>query len=242
MTGQHDITLGGQRVPVQVSFDRFRTLRLTILPEGIVRVRAPRRTSLKHIQAYLESKAAWILRHIERFRARSEEAPPLRFVSGERHAYLGGAYLLQASQGERDAVRLVDGVFEVTTLFPPRPDRVRALMEAWYLEHARELFARLIRELRPRFDELGVARPKRLTLRTMTSRWGTCSRSGTITLNRDLIKMPLECVEYVVAHELCHLRHLGHDAAFYGLLAAIMPDWKKRRLRLRKLALAGLCP
>ena len=89
------------------------------------------------------------------------------------------------------------------------------------------------RELVPVVAAHGVPRPAQLKIRAMTSRWGTCSRSGSITLNRHLMRAPLTCVEYVVAHELCHLVHHGHDARFYGLLAAIMPDWKARRLRLR---------
>jgi predicted metal-dependent hydrolase len=71
----------------------------------------------------------------------------------------------------------------------------------------------------------------------MTSRWGTCSRAGAVTLNRHLVRAPLACVEYVVAHELCHLRHHSHDARFYGLLQTLMPDWKERKQRLRGVAI-----
>jgi len=79
-----------------------------------------------------------------------------------------------------------------------------------------------------------VPRPKLLKVRAMTTRWGTCSRAGVITLNRRLVEAPLSCVEYVAAHELCHLRHHGHDARFYGLLVLVLPDWKARRDALRR--------
>lgn len=225
----------GQRILVQVRFDRFRTLRLSVRPEGTVRVRAPFRTSGTQIRAHVESKAAWIVRHLERFRALREAMPqPNAYLSGETHAYLGRNYVLEVSQGERNAVLFSDERCVVTTRFPPRPEQVRALLDAWYLRQARELFHRLIREQQPRFDALGVPRPARLTIRAMTSRWGTCSCSRTITLNRHLVRAPLECVEYVVVHELCHLRHHGHDKRFYGLLASLMPDWKERRARLAR--------
>jgi predicted metal-dependent hydrolase len=230
-----EIAHAGRRILVQVQYDRFRTLRLSVRPEGTVLVRAPRRISQARIRAHVESKAAWILQHLERFRALREAMPqPHAYLSGETHAYLGRGYTLEARQAERNAVRLEEGCLVVTTIFPPSPEKVRKLLDAWYLEQARELFHRLIREQLPRLDALDVPRPARLTIRAMTSRWGTCSSSRTITLNRHLVRAPLECVEYVVVHELCHLRHHGHDARFYGLLATILPDWKARRKRLRE--------
>jgi predicted metal-dependent hydrolase len=230
-----EIAHGDQRILVQIRYDRFRTLRLSVRPEGTVIVRTPRRTSQAQIRSHVESKAAWILQHLERFRALREALPqPHAYLSGETHAYLGRGYILEARQAERNAVRLAEDCLVVTTVFPPSPAKVQKLLDAWYLEQARELFLRLIRELLPRLDALGVPRPARMKIRAMTTRWGTCSRSGTITLNRHLMRAPLPCVEYVVAHELCHLQHHGHDARFYGLLATIMPDWKARRKRLRE--------
>lgn len=229
-----EITHEDMRILVQVRYDRFRTLRLSVRPEGTVLVRAPRRISQARIRAHVESKAGWIMRHLERFRALREAAPqPLAYLSGETHTYLGRGYVLEARQAERNAVRLEEDSLVVTTVFPPSPDKVKKLLDAWYLKQARELFLRLLRQMQPMVGAHDVPRPAVLKIRAMTTRWGTCSRSGTITLNRHLMRAPLECVEYVVVHELCHLRHHGHDARFYGLLEAIMPDWKARRKRLR---------
>ncbi|MHC1701025.1 MAG: M48 family metallopeptidase [Humidesulfovibrio sp.] len=229
-----EITHKDQRILVQVSYDRFRTLRLSVRPEGTVLVRAPRRVSQAGIREHVEGKAAWIIRHLERFRILRETAPqPLAYLSGETHTYLGRKYVLEARQAERNAVRLEEDSLVVTTVFPPSPDKVKKLLDAWSLTQARELFLRLLRQLQPVVGALGVPRPAALKIRAMTTRWGTCSRSGTITLNRHLMRAPLPCVEYVVAHELCHLRHHGHDARFYTLLEAVMPDWKTRRKRLR---------
>jgi predicted metal-dependent hydrolase len=224
-----------QRILVQVKYDRFRTLRLSVRPEGTVLVRAPSRTSQAQIRSHVESKAAWILQHLERFRALREALPqPHAYLSGETHNYLGRSYTLEARQAERNAVRLEEDCLVVTTILPPSPDKVRKLLDAWYLAQARELFLRVLREMQPAVSAHGVPRPASLKIRAMTTRWGTCSRAGSITLNRHLMRAPLECLEYVVVHELCHLRHHGHDARFYGLLAAIMPDWKARRKRLRE--------
>lgn len=232
-----EIICNAQRVPVELSFDSFRTLRLSVRPDGSVRLRAPKRTSRTHILASLHERTPWICRHLERFRALRQAAPPQGYVSGEAHDFLGRAYPLLVRQGRPVGVRLGENALEITTGTPPTPEKVRRLLDAWYLEQAREIFTQTIRRLLPSFDAAGVPRPTKLNVRAMTSRWGTCSRAGAVTLNRHLVRAPLACVEYVVAHELCHLRHHSHDARFYGLLQTLMPDWKERKQRLRGVAI-----
>jgi len=231
-----EIIADGERIPVELCFDRFRSLRISVRPEGVVRVRAPQGSSLVYVQEHVQAKAEWIARHLERFRSRTP-VRCLAYVDGEVHAFLGREYRLDLKSGCRTGprgVRLVDDRLEIASSTPLEPERVRKLLDAWYLKQAREVFTLAIRELLPRFDALGVPRPTQLKVRAMTSRWGTCSRAGVITLNRHLVKASPPCVEFVVAHELCHRRHHGHDARFYGLLASIMPDWKERRARLRR--------
>ena len=128
---------------------------------------------------------------------------------------------------------LEEGALVVSTRTHPAPGQARRLLDAWYRAQAWELFPRLLRELLPAVQALGPAKPTQLKLRSMKSRWGSCSRAGVISLNTQLIKAPQECIEYVVAHELCHLLRHAHDKRYYALLEAVMPDWRRRRERLR---------
>jgi hypothetical protein len=105
-------------------------------------------------------------------------------------------------------------------------DRVKALLHRWYLDHARKIFMDVLDELVPRFK--GYQQP-RLIVRAMQSRWGSLSQAGTMTLNANLVRAPRACIEYVVAHELCHLKHRDHNASFFRLLGQVMPDWEKRK-------------
>jgi hypothetical protein len=227
-----ELNLGGEAVPVELGFDRFRTMRISIRREGLVRVRAPKGMSLELIHERLAAKSGWILKHLEAFRIRREAAPSLRHVDGETHPHLGKGCTLQVRRGERNAVRLEGSALLVTTRLEPRPEAVRKLLDAWRAEQARELFTKVVRELLPQLDAHGAPRPERLRVRAMKSRWGSCSRARTICLNLHLIKVPLVCIEYVAAHELCHLLHHGHDRRFYALLAAVMPDWRERKTLL----------
>lgn len=230
-----ELDLDGECAPVELSFDGFRSLRISIRPEGLVRVRAPRGTPRAFILERLEAKAAWMRKHLEAFRQRKQAAPPQRFEDGAGLLHLGGVLTLALAREARNSVRLEGGRLVVATRQEPTPEAVRRLVEGWRTGQARELFARVIRELLPRLDALGAPRPRALTIRAMKTRWGSCSRQRRITLNLHLIKAPRSCIEYVAAHELCHLLRHAHDARFYALLAAVMPDWKERRALLASL-------
>jgi predicted metal-dependent hydrolase len=110
--------------------------------------------------------------------------------------------------------------------------RVQGLLGVWYREHARMVFARRLECCHTAAAGLlGINRPG-FQLRRMSRRWGSCTRAGNVLLNPDLVKAPLACIDYVVMHELCHLKVLNHGPEFYRLLGRCMPDWERRKGRL----------
>ena len=80
----------------------------------------------------------------------------------------------------------------------------------------------------------GILTAPELRLRSMRRRWGSCSRQGRVTLNVELVKLPLTLIDYVIAHELCHLFEFNHGKKFYQLLEHVMPDWKQREVMLKQ--------
>ncbi len=108
--------------------------------------------------------------------------------------------------------------------------RVKGLLDTWYLEKARIKFHERL-EVWRHFAETSRIMP-RLQIKRMSKRWGSLSKQGTLTLNADLIRAPMECIDYVIVHELCHLKHSNHGAEFYRLLESFLPGWEKRKHRL----------
>ena len=104
-------------------------------------------------------------------------------------------------------------------------------MEAWYRRRAFVYFTNLLDDCWNDFSKIGYAKPH-LKIRQLKTRWGSLSTRGCLTLNLDLIKTPRECIEYVIMHELCHLKHHNHGNEFYKLLARVMPDWLDRKHKL----------
>ena len=105
------------------------------------------------------------------------------------------------------------------------------LMWSWYTQRAHEKYAESFERCWPNFERQGLPRPQ-LKIRRMKTRWGSLSQRGTLTLNVSLIQAPRDCIDYVITHELCHLKHHDHSPAFYRLLEKVMPDWEKRKHKL----------
>ena len=174
-------------------------------------------------------RAPWISKQLTNFQRYSPRTPARQFLSGETHLYLGRQYRLKVIEGEPTSVKMNRGHLMMSMPGTSDPDRVKALLHRWYLDHARQVFSDVLDEWLLRFK--GHQRP-RLIVRAMQSRWGSLSQAGTMTLNANLVRAPRACIEYVVAHEICHLKHRDHDASFFRLLGQVMPDWEKRKQRL----------
>ncbi len=110
------------------------------------------------------------------------------------------------------------------------------MLQDWYLRHAISLFGSRLKYWTSECRPLVTAEIPAMTVRKMTRRWGSCSKRGTITLNLDLVKVPLTFIDYVIVHELCQLKIHNHSPAFYSLLTRAMPDWRERKGRLESFA------
>ena len=227
---RQEIVFGTETIGYEIRFlPTRRTLGIEVHPDLSVIVRAPVDCDLETIQARVGKRVSWISKQLTNFQRYSPRTPARQYVSGETHLYLGRQYRLNVVVGEPASVKMTRGHLVLTLPGKTEPDRVKALLHRWYLDHARQVFIDVLDEFLPRFK--GHQRP-RLIVRAMQSRWGSLSQAGTMTLNGNLVRAPRACIEYVVAHELCHLEHRDHDASFFRLLGQVMPDWGKRKQRL----------
>lgn len=202
-------------------------LRIAVTPDLKVKITAPLRASESFINEAVREKTPWIIRTINRFGKCRVLPVPENYASGERLAYLGTEYVLKVINGKRSPTRL-DGDFLVVQLPDPDQKSVKRAVDKWFRIQAEMTFSACMNSGYAVVSQFGVQKPV-LKIRRMKSRWGTCSRSGEITLNLMLIHLPVICIEYIIMHELCHLRHLNHSKAFYSFLQCCMPDWKDRK-------------
>jgi len=229
-----------QGVTVSYRFERSRrkSIGFTVGPEGLV-VRAPGWVPLREVDAAVSEKAVWILAKLQQMRERARLPAPAapEWVHGADLPYLGGTVRLcvvgrgaRLAPGEL-AADLPEGVTPLPLSLPPGASatQVREAAEAWFKKMARALFEERLQHFAP---QLGVQH-RRLSLSGARTRWGSARTDGHIRLNWRLIHLPLAQIDYVVVHELAHLRVMDHSPRFWDTVGTVMPDYRERRRQLR---------
>jgi predicted metal-dependent hydrolase len=233
----HTILYGATAIAYTLRRSRRKTLGIRIRPDASVQVTAPLGAAQGTIEEVLRRKAPWIVRKQGEVRARQEAAPALRYVSGETHFYLGRPYVLAITHGPKVRVGLGGASLCVQAPDPHNAAAVAAAIERWQKQAAARVFADVMAAAAARVQPLGIVAPPALRMRRMKTRWGSCTAKGVITLNLRLIQVDVALIEYVVVHELCHLREHNHSPAYYRLLDQALPEWRARKRQLNGLRL-----
>jgi hypothetical protein len=231
---RNSIQYGEHTIEFDVIRRKRATLEIAVEPDGAIVITAPLNASLDKITQKVRRRAAWIRRQQSFFAQFVPRTPPRTYVAGETHLYLGRQYRLKIVLDTSRAVKLLRGAIVVQSDQPNQRAVTRDLLNRWYHDRARVKFAERIEINLARFPEAESFRPHGLTVRQLRQRWGSMSPSGGLVLNRRLIEAPVDAIDYVITHELCHIAEPHHSSAFYQLLDRILPDWKKRKERLER--------
>ncbi len=197
--------------------ERRRSLLLTLDEGGKALVRAPLALPKTEIDRFVRSRARWLAKR----QARLAQRPAHSYLDGEPFPFSGRTLCLRREAGAR-RVRL-----EGDALVVPEGDAAatRALLTSWYKAQAKALFKERLAALSA---QTGIT-PETLRLSDAKTRWGSCGAKGGVNLNWRLALAPPEILDYVIVHELCHLRERNHSAAFWALVTRFCPEWKERR-------------
>lgn len=222
------VRLGGNVVPYRFRRARRRTIGIAVDAHGL-HAAAPRWASLAEVESFIREKETWVLRKLAE--ARASRRPPFVWRDGARIPYLGGEIAVHAAPpgtaaglaGARLALAIAGGL-SVTALREATLEWLRATA----LAHLRGRAASL-------GDEIGVA-PTRVSLSDARTQWGSCSADGRVRLSWRLIHVRPALIDYVVVHELAHLRHMNHSARFWRVVEAVCPGYRAARRELRDLS------
>ena len=234
--------IGDQLVAYEFQRAARRTIGLSVGPQGLS-VRAPHWTPLAEVDALLRRKSDWVLAKLRQLEQASRLAPaPTDWRHGAVLPCLGQALRLELDPAAEPvpqpgglAATLADGRLRLRLAPDAAPERVQAQARAWLMEAAQQVFLERLEHFAP---QLGV-RYRSLRLSNAATRWGSASLDGSLRLNWRLVHLELELIDYVVVHELSHLREMNHGPAFWRVVASVMPDYESRRQRLRRVRLAS---
>ena len=220
-------------IEFKVVYSGRRSIGISVLPDSSVIVRVPYLTSFKAITRIVTDKYGWIIKHRDNYRKLDNSSLNRSYTSGELHLFRGNRSILQIEKSVMPYVRFNDNTIELGTLKTDDSDVIKRLLYKGYKDEALILFPELLQKV-VREHQNQMFKPAGLIIRTMKRRWGSCSNKGVITLSTELIKLSDLYIEYVIAHELCHLKHHNHGAHYYKLLSEVFPEWKTVRRELRK--------
>jgi predicted metal-dependent hydrolase len=219
-------------IEYKVIFSRRRTLGISIKPDASVIVRVPLRTPEKTIRRLVQEKSTWIIKHRDYYRNHSITKSSIRYSDGEKHLFRGSHSELKIRRSPVSYCLFKNDTIELGMAKTIDSDSVKAMLYKGYKSEAASVFPGILNLVLQKHDKHNF-KPAGLKIRTMKRRWGSCSSRGLITLNTELIRLPDLYTEYVITHELCHLRHHNHGPHFYELLSELFPDWKRVRKELR---------
>ena len=226
-----NVAWGGRELPYTIrrSARRKKTVAVTVDSAGSVLVVAPERFATTRLDAIVVRKAAWIAQRLRRLQAHGPA--PREFVSGESVLYLGRHYRLKVHPNETGPARLRSGWLHVPApAVAQHAASVRAALVSWFRRHAAQRLPERVDAWQAR---TGVP-PSRVIVADQRKRWGSCDHLGTIRLNWRIVQAPMRLVDYVVVHELVHMRHRGHGRDYWQAVGRVMPDYERRREELRR--------
>lgn len=215
--------VGGIRYELRRSAAR-RTFCVQVFADGRVRASVPLKTPLPLVEAFVASRADWIARKQAHFAARRA---PMALGDGTSLNLLGMPLVLRLTR-----TRTIARVAQELRVPFAEGEALPRLLTRWLRVEAAAHAAQRVAYFAP----LVGATPKRLSIRAQSTRWGSCSARGTISLNWRLLFAPAEVFDYVVVHELCHLKHPNHSPRFWAAVAAVMPDFARHRAALKDIA------
>ena len=226
LIGLYEIILDGYPVKYHLKKSlQARQMRLEIRLESGLSVIVPRRYDLLTVRRFLELKSRWILKKIEEFELIQSHLDTPTF---ENINYLGRPLKLVQLHGKQEYAQ-VSFTRDKIIISTHNTERTGQLLKEWYLREAKELISRKIAVFSER---IGVNYNK-VVVKNVKTRWGSCSRLGNLNFNWKLIMAPEEVVDYVIIHELCHLKRMDHSSSFWKLVQKYSPDYNMHRKWLK---------
>lgn len=236
---RREMTLSG--IKIAIIRKNIKNLYIRIKPpKALVEVSVPLYTSDDQIARLLEERWDWILEKRElllREQAEGREWQEMKFETGEKHLLWGEPHELLVERSLKKPFtklqRLADNkvvIYMRVTAHSTVEERKKQL-DKWYISQMREQ----LEDIRPRYEEIVGRHAEEWRFRRMKTRWGTCNiQKKRICLNIQLAERPIECLEYVVSHELTHLHEAGHNKRFWGLMDGFYPEWRRVRKQLNE--------
>jgi len=207
-----------------------KALSLTVQPDMKIVLKAPISADQERINLFLKRKWLWLNKQLNFFEKYRKNIYKKEYISGETFLYLGRQYKLVVKKNNKDNVSLAKGIFYLNTTKKANDGKHnKKILYNWYKQKIEIKFNQRYQEVLSNFNYKFVPS---LVIRKMKRRWGSFLKIKQIILNPRLVQASTDCIDYVIAHELCHMKHKKHNRKFYSLINSKYPTWKKIKEKL----------
>lgn len=220
-------------IQIEVEQKDIKNIHLSVYPpHGAVRISAPNRMDLDTIRVFALHKLKWIKKQQNIFENQERETPR-EYLTKESHYFLGKRYLLKViEQNHPPKVELTHATIELYVRPNTSEAKRKELIEEWYRAELKKITPKLI----TKWEKVMGVQSNEFGIKKMRTKWGTCNtKAKRIWLNLELAKKPLECIEFIIVHELVHLLERTHNEIFVSYMNEFMPKWRFYREELNKL-------
>jgi len=209
-----------------------KTTDIVIERNGIIAVRPPKDFSPEQVDAVVESKRMWLYRNLAEWRDLNATAVVREWVNGESFLYLGRSYRLSLLAGQDDDLKLKEGRFCLNRALIDQGGEgaARRIFETFYSSKGEKRIRERIAHFAPK---VGV-KPTGMSVKELGYRWASCSKGNSLSFHWKCMMAPPKIIDYMIVHELCHMRQRNHSDAFWNEVDKVMPDYRERKEWLRR--------
>ena len=226
------IELQGEIFEYELTWKNVKNINLRVRADGSISVSARKSVGVFGVERFIRENESFIFRAMERFSSSEQVIDGDMLCEGAAFPVLGMKRYLHIEKGAFNSASLSGETLTVTARDPSSDDDIKKAIHKMLADFCERLLPSMVMSMTERFAHYGIKYPE-IRYRYMVSRWGSCCpASHTVTFNKYLLCAPIECIEYVVAHEFVHFLVLNHSADFYAILSQVMPDWKERKKKL----------
>lgn len=221
------ITKNDKTIEFNILHKKRKTFGIYIDIFGNIEVRVPKDAKEPQIMELVEQKFDWILKKSSEMKERTKGYRKKDYVEGETFLYLGEEYpiqIIETDEIDKNNTVLQEGILKVFVK-QYEEDQVQEALKRFYYQQGKAILDQRIRY----YQKILKVKPKSFRLANNKGNWGTCNSRGELTFHWKLIMAPIEVVDYVVVHELCHLIHMNHDRSFWRLVGKILPDYEEQQ-------------
>jgi predicted metal-dependent hydrolase len=216
----------GQTISFEINYKKRTSMGISIDLYGNVEVQAPKGTSDERVLQLVEEKWDWIQQKSKEMKDRTLGQKVKVYDHGESFLYLGNEYPIQISQDINIKQDYVEFEGDKLHIYVKQleDEKIKQALKRFYYQQCKKLVERSIRSYQSNFK----IKPRSIRISDNKSNWGTCDSKQQLTFNWKLAMAPLEVIDYVVVHEMCHMVHLNHDRSFWRLVGKIIPDYEEQ--------------